>query len=441
MMMCLSKARGRDFHIAEDGITTPVYLLLFVVFVMIGGIGLDVANAYKNRTHLQVAADSAAHAALYAREFRMPEEAKLIALDVAEKSLPREKFGETLRETDILFGYWDAASETFTPDPGATQAVLIATARIEERFNAVPTYLLRMIGLNAWNVRRQSVFETYKPTCLREGFVGEDVVSVTTGNTYESGFCVHSNTHVSLNNDNTFQPRSIVSMPDRRDIVLPAGGMSTNPGLAAALRDGSYKLRIVQRINDIIEGIQTPGSPYYRRYITSSVPIALNRNDKLDSTTFISGRIHTITCTSATQQAKIHAATVLKEVVIVTNCQLMFGENVVLEDVVIGSKNTSSKSISAASGLQLGRNDNCAPNGDAQLVTLGGVDIPQYLKMFGSQILAVGDVSFTSDANGVQGASIVSGGRIDGTTDSTMGFCGGAGMENNFEAWYFRLAA
>ena len=87
----------------------------------------------------------------------------------------------------------------------------------------------------------------------------------------------------------------------------------------------------------------------------------------------------------------------------------------------------------------MGRNDNCAKGGDAQIVTVGGVKVPQYLKLFGGQILAGGDVSFTSDANGVQGASIVAGGRVDGTTDSTMAFCAGAGMENNFEAWYFRL--
>jgi hypothetical protein len=55
-------------------------------------------------------------------------------------------------------------------------------------------------------------------------------------------------------------------------------------------------------------------------------------------------------------------------------------------------------------------------------------------------MLAAGDVSFTSEANGIEGASIVAGGRIDGTTGSVMGFCNGDGMESNFEAWYFKLA-
>jgi hypothetical protein len=435
------RAHLQDFRDAEDGVSTPLNLMLFVLFVMIGGVGLDFANAYKNRTHLQVAADAAAHAALYAREFRTPDEAKAVALEVANRSLPFAKYGKVLLSSDIQFGTWDKANLTFTPDPGATDAVLVETVRLEERLNPVPTFLLRTIGFDHWDIRRMAIFETYKPTCLREGFVGEDIVEVTTGNTYKPGFCVHSNTHVSLNNSNTFEDKSIVSMPDRRDIVLPADGMTTNPGLPRALRDGSYHLRIVDRINEIIAGVQTPGSTYFRSYIDPANPtLTLNRNDKLDDTKFTSGHIHMLTCTSPSQSAKIHAATVLRELVIITNCQLQFGENVVLEDVVVGNTNTSATSYSAASGLQIGRNDNCGTGGGSQIVTLGGVKFPQYLKMFGGQIIAAGDVAFTSDANGVQGASIVAGGRIDGTTDSTMGFCGGAGMENSFEAWYFRLA-
>jgi hypothetical protein len=429
------------FARAECGVTTPLYLLLFIIFLMLGGIGLDVANAYKNRTHLQVAADAAAHAALFWREFHPPEEAKQVALEVANRSLPSAAYGATLLASDIQFGHWDATTATFTPDPNATDAVVVLTARLEERLNPVPTYLLRILGFDTWNIRRRAVFETYKPTCLREGIVGEEVVNMTTGNTYTSGFCVHSNQYVELNNYNTFEPGSVVSMPDKTDIVLPSDGMNTNPGLPAAMRDGSYYLRIVERIEEIIAGVQQPTSSYYRSYITSSEQLGLSRNDKLDGTKFTAGRIHNIDCTSPTQGAKIHAGTVLRNLVIVTDCQIMFGENVVLENVVVASSNATAAAITAASGVQIGKNDNCATGGGAQVVTLGGVSIPQYLKMYGGQILAAGDVRFTSDSSGLQGFSIVSGGTVDGTTDSVLGFCGGAGMENNFEAWYFRLAA
>jgi len=108
--------------------------------------------------------------------------------------------------------------------------------------------------------------------------------------------------------------------------------------------------------------------------------------------------------------------------------------------VVIVNESTSAKSFNAASGIQIGRDDNCAEGGGAQLVTRGGIDIPAQLKMFGGQMIAAQDVAFTAEADGIQGASIISGGRIDGTANSVMGFCAGEGMEDNFEAEYFRLA-
>lgn len=61
------------------------------------------------------------------------------------------------------------------------------------------------------------------------------------------------------------------------------------------------------------------------------------------------------------------------------------------------------------------------------------------LMVFGSQLIASGDIDFAANANGIMGASMIAGGRIDGTSNMDMGFCG-SGMENNYEANYFRLA-
>ena len=44
-----------------------------------------------------------------------------------------------------------------------------------------------------------------------------------------------------------------------------------------------------------------------------------------------------------------------------------------------------------------------------------------------------------ANANGIDGASIISRGMIDGTSNMNMGFCG-SGMEDSFSANYYRLA-
>lgn len=433
----------RNFRSGEDGVMTVFGIFLLLVTLMIGGLAIDVANAMRLRTHLQVAADSAAHAALVVMtETNSEADAKLTAIEVASGSMPLTAFGETIKPADIVFGNWNETTRTFTLTTTDVNAVRVDASQIEERQNSVGTYFLKFAGFDRWNIVRESVYTTYIPTCMREGFVAENIVDVTTGNTYTSGFCIHSNDYVELNTDNTLQPGVIVSMPNKNDLVMPTDGFLKNTGLEDALRDGAYRLNLVARIDPIIAGVDKPGSVHYRSdYITSSTTETIDPSVKFDADVWTPGRVHYRTCSAVNEQVQIHTGTTLTDGVLVTNCLIKFGENVSLENVTIVNSNPSSNSFSGASGLRLGRDDDCAPGGGVQLVTKGGVAIPQYLQMYGAQILAGGDVSFTSDATGIEGASIISGGRIDGTSDSVMGFCGGAGMENNFYAWYFRMAA
>lgn len=430
----------RQFRTDEHGVMTVFGIFLLLITLIIGGLALDVANAMRARTHLQVAADSAAHAALMlSQEMTSQTAAKLAAVEIARGSMPTSTFGNVIRVDDITFGVWDETTRQFTATPGTNAAVRVDAAQIEERLNSVGTYFLKFAGFDQWNIVRQSVFETYIPTCFREGFVAQGEVDVTTGNLYKAGFCIHSNSYVELNNGNVFEPGVIVSMPDKRSVVMPSDGFTNNVGFRASLRDGSYALQIQRRVDEYILGVQTPGSPHYRDYITSVVPVPILPSQKFDASLWQPGRIHYLTCTSSGQKARVHAGTTLQSGVLVTNCILQFGENVALEDVTVVNTNTAVDSLNASSGLRLGRDDDCAAGGGAQLVTRGGVKIPQYFQMYGSQVIAVGDVSFTSDAQGVEGASIISGGRISGTTDSVIGFCDGAGLENNFVERYGRM--
>lgn len=130
--------------------------------------------------------------------------------------------------------------------------------------------------------------------------------------------------------------------------------------------------------------------------------------------------------------------TVIQNTTIVTNCAIKFGQGTILENTVIATTNTGSKSIDSPSSLQIGRNDNCATGGGAQILTMGGVSLAADMRMYGGQIIAKNNVSFAANADGIEGGSIISGGEISGTSNTTMGFCGD-GMEDSFRADYFRL--
>ena len=421
----------------DTGFISTFGLTLTAMMIALGGIALDVANAYRMRTYLQVAADAAAHAALYTRELHTRDESIQAALDVVESFLPADVYGQVITYEDIEFGTWDRDTETFTPNSMSKSAVMINTLQVAERQNSVGTYMLRLVGFDDWNVRRASVFETYTPTCFREGFVAQDLVDLQSGNTYTNGFCIHSNDHVEVNSNNYFNNDTIVSMPDRSDIVLPNSGFDSNDGLEDALRDGAYQLRILNRLSSIIDALNDPLSEYAPDYITSDL-VGLLPLKKLDPADFVPGHIYTRTCGGGAA-LQIPNGTKLEDIVLVTDCKVKFGQGVVLENTIIATSNTDAKSISAASGVQVGRDDNCAADGGSQLLTMGGIEVPADLKVYGGQMIAKGNIEFSANANGIEGASFISGATISGTSNMTMGFCGD-GMERNFEALYFRLA-
>lgn len=438
----------RKFTHREDGALTAFGLFLVLAMICVGGLGLDVANAIMVRTHLQVAADSAAHAALVAREYRTPTQAKNIAIQVAQSSLPASKFGDTIRADDIQFGKWDAATRTFTFDPNSNEAVMVNTQRLAGRSNGVTTYFLRFVGMGNLDVVSQSVFETYYPTCFREGFVAENVVDVQSNNVYGNGFCIHSNDHVEINNGNAFMDGTIVSMPDKADLVIPTDGFDSNPGLASALRSGAYRMRILDRIDDIIAYVDDPTSTYFRSDYVNLDPVTnlppprvtLTHKDKIDNSNWTPGAIHEATCNASNQKLMIPANTVLQKGILITNCKVEFGANSEIHDIIMVSTSTDDEAFSGAAGATIGLDDGCAAGGGAQLVTLGGMRFPADLQIYGGQLIANKAIEFAARPDGIEGVSIVSGDRIDGSSLINVGFCGGLGMDNNFMAEYFRLA-
>ena len=212
-------------------------LYMFMSVLIMAGLAIDMSHLINNKTRLQIAADTAAHAALYNRDTKSADDSKVAALAVANAAMPSGRYGDVLKVTDIHFGSFDFADQSFTIDENSRSAVLVTTNQLASRANPISSFLLQFIGFAEWDVSVDSVFVTYRPACLREGFVADGIVDIQSNNEFWSGFCIHSNTHVELNSNNTFEAGTIVSMPDEESIVLPNSGWSTNDGLRAALRD------------------------------------------------------------------------------------------------------------------------------------------------------------------------------------------------------------
>lgn len=273
------------------------------------------------------------------------------------------------------------------------------------------------------------------PPCFREGFVAEDIVDVQSNNFYGSGFCMHSNSYVSLNSNNTFEAGSIVSMPNLADLDIPKSGFQRNDGLEAALRSGSYRIRILDRLDDILDGLRDGNMDYLPMGVYSLIANHVSKN-KLTPADLAQGRLYTQQCSGG--KVTIEAG-LYKDIVYISDCEVKFSQGVIIEDSVFVTTSRSAHSFNSPSGFQLGANDDCAIGGGASLITYGGVSIASGLEVYGGQIIALADIDFAANANGMQGVSFVSGGRIDSTSNMSMGYCNGAGMEAAFQADYFRM--
>ncbi len=428
--------RLRLWRADQGGVITIFSLFLLVICLMIGGLAIDYGNAIRARTTLQQAADATAHAALVYREFATSDTATTQAVAFAYSDLPAARAGDIVQPADIQFGTWDPATRSFTADPTSRSAVQVNMHESATSGNAIATYLLKLVGFDHWNINVSSVFETYYPACMTEGFVGQVAVDLQSNNNYLNGFCIHSNAAISINSNNYFEAGTAVTMPNPAQIQLPASGFDSNTGLAAALQKDSWNIRILDQIDTIAAGLAAGDSRYLPSYITNSVPNTYT-GKKVDSTSFTQGNIYVASC-NGSSPLQISNGTVLIGVVLVTNCNLNFGSNVQLHDVAIVDTNTSSKAVTGASGVQVGMNDNCAPGGGASIMTDGGMDFPAALSLYGGQLVAKSDISFSANGNGVQGASVISGGTVSGTSGMTMAYCG-TGMEDDFRAEYFRM--
>ena len=427
--------RARKSVEAEEGGITVFGLLIFVSTAIIGALALDVTHFYSSRTHLQVTADLAAHAALYSSEYATDEATpKALALAAVEASMPASSYGVTVDPDDIEFGTYDFGNETFVAD-GTFNAVRVTASQTQACNNPVPGFLFRLLGRDQWDVAAEAIFATYQPSCFREGFVAEGVVDIQSNNGFVAGFCIHSNTYVSMNQNNFFEPGTIVSMPNENDIDLPSSGFEKNEGLQAALRSSPARIRILNQLDVIIAAIAAGNWDWLPDYVTNNAVITLTNVDKLDPSMLTAGRVHRIQCKKATLTME---AFTYSNVVMIVECPIKAQNGVALEDAQLVILSTDSKSLSSPQGFRLGIDDGCAEGGGAQIYTLGGINVAASMEIYGSQIIAKGDVEFTANADGVEGASIIAGGEISGTSNMQMGFCGTVDP-NTLQVDYYRM--
>ena len=422
----------RVFLAKVDGGATAFALFFLGAGLLISSYAVDESNLQAQMTLLQATADAAAHDALVTRELRGTKEANAAAILRTRAMMPPGTYGDVLKPEDIVFGTWDGTKRKFAPSPSSRSAVRVTLRRTAENGNSVLTYLMKLAGIRRWDVVLNSTFSTYQPDCLTEGFAADGLVDVQSNNNL---FCIHSNSYVSINSNNVFDPGSILSMPDLSRLNLPMSGYNTNSGLSAALKAQSINIRVLKRLQQIISGVSDTSSPYYPPFLTDPAPIVLSKS-RIGASDLASGRVYIWKCNDL-GGGTIDGGTLINGVVIIANCDVKLGTGSAMEDAILVTTSTSNNSIVSPSGFRLGRNDNCVKGGGGRIVSMGGMHFAANLEIYGSQLLAKGNVSFAARADGIKGASVISNGQISGTSNMSMAHCKG-GMDE-FTAAYFQM--
>lgn len=244
-----------QFRNDEDGSATVMGLSFFLTAAIIMGLSLDQANAWRNQTQIQIAADAAALAG--SANLSDATQARTIALQTARLNLGENA---SITPDDIQLGHLDPNTLTFVAGPdasGSFEAVQVEASRTTDRSNAVPTFLLKLIGRDEFNVSAQSV-AAMQPDIAASGSAGcEDAVFLSTSTVQTGGsnelngaVCIHGQTGVATGGGDYYSTEVRMSSPELDDIYLASYGPDNLPESAIKVARGMEPV-LLPRLNDM----------------------------------------------------------------------------------------------------------------------------------------------------------------------------------------------
>jgi hypothetical protein len=185
-------------------------------FMLLGGVAVDVSNAYAVKARLQSIADASALAALVQIDDRVA--ARAAAVTLAARNMPEDADGNVVVSSDIRFGVRDADIGDFieVADDEPAEAVQITAGRTLDRGNAVPTYLVRLVGRNEWELGAASIATTSGraptppvggggPDCLAATMLSTGFADAGGGNTLGAGVCIYGEEGVRTDGNGCFK--------------------------------------------------------------------------------------------------------------------------------------------------------------------------------------------------------------------------------------------
>ncbi len=406
-----------------------VFSLLLTVLCL--GFAIDASNFYRHQTMLRSAADAAAHAGASAlARGATPEAAEAAALEMMAINMPNDPDGSLLadRATDLRALVVNPGDGKLSlPDPDtAANAMLVSLQRSETARNAIPTLVLGLFGVDSWSTGASSVAMVgVTQRCSNAaGLFARGPITIGSnglGMQPSEGLCLHSQQALSLprgKSETGADP--LLSLPTRiacsggacanaaeMNLIMPdiaehvarlAGGFG-DPGFSLpeekaffANRPMARDLEPLLEVGADVRGLQT-GSVVelsaFRFRLLRDVP---------------PGLVYLVLCSQPGAEIESGGkdqivigewpgAPVLRDIALVTSCQIQLGEHARIEGSLVISLADDSGLSTADPAARIGD-----PNGgcDAALrtvfMTKGSLTLPSHLTTTNLAVVAGGDV-------------------------------------------------
>jgi len=488
-------SRFKEFLGDESGAYTIWSLIWFSLYVCIGGLAVDITDAYRTRTQLQSTADASALAGVMS----LPDEGAAVthALAYSAQNMdPSIDDNQDVLTVDQVFvGNWDGFG--FTNGGSPANAVRVITRRADTNGNALATNFLRIIGLDRFNVVSEAVATRFVPGCLTNfnALVAGNKVDVTSNNTFLDT-CMHGqnmiedsghNYAVEIQNNGTIGEGVEVSMSDLNDMI-DRPTICSNDGLCepGVVVEGDMMPSDAFLVGDAILAMQGPSAADYlpeELYVVdldkeqilppASVHIDLSNCDACDKVQApmefdpVTGlplppnpngsdtyeyvevmepnTVYVFSCDDPMDQLVLpdpDLQPVLQQVAVISECRIMGHADMELVSVTLassavgeGAKPYDKATIQFPADVKFGADDDCAPGGGVQIYSAASVRISASAEINELRIVARGDVELTANEE-ADGINIQAGEDIRFTANANIGTrCSGT-MQGAFAAHY-----
>ncbi|WP_158221929.1 TadE/TadG family type IV pilus assembly protein [Actibacterium pelagium] len=496
--MTEAKSRVNTFFHDEGGSMTVLAVFLTIAILLAAGLAIDVNNAVQSEVQLQGTADAAGHAGIV-ELFKNGNTGEVTkqAIQVAELNMPKSVFKEVLASTDVEVGSWNSGSRTFSVGAGA-DAVRVVTRRLDNRGNALATFLLRLVGQDTLQMNTQSVWAFGGGLCPNgnQGFFAMGEIDMQSGNTFSDEFCLHGELGVKVSTDNDVT-HAYVTMPNYSDLTGPtsAGAQKLdpnsfdtldeyfdavkaeyeklyekNPGLKFSHGTYDYESEMLDYFKASGEAMKalydspstsSPLIPDTLIFDTeTSVVVTHNVSSESEFSNVVSiaegslvkNKINKITCSheNGGNSSAITFATdaVITDLVIVTNCDVIFGNGSSFAHGAVVTTSTSGvtdsgRAIEGPSGSRFGDTGYCDAAAGKEMETVvasaGSVHFASGFETHGVNMVVLGDVdNIAANPDGGGGINLYVNGDIDITSNGTFGFCGKS-PDDLFDLRYIRM--